>query len=275
KTIFTKLYLDADEHGTITVTTTDLADPFNTITTTATEHDAHTSTPDHTHPRDTTDLATRLAPWQPPDESRGGTLLTECTAPNLSMIISRPTLATSASGSNKPCLVGVAGFEPTASSSRSNPGAAVTGGPARHRPAEMSLGVRVSSPSCVVVVTQFVTHNPCEWITAPQVNRSERSPATTGDRGRMPPELPPEPLGRRCSPGGHPRGRADEELRTTIDGQQCLHEHFARCTSVVQKGVYCRVTLVWAPSATTTPSPGCQPSGDAVAQELHVDVVAR
>ncbi|MGH3708411.1 MAG: recombinase family protein, partial [Pseudonocardiaceae bacterium] len=36
KTIFTKLYLDADEHGTITVTTTDLADPFNTITTTAT-----------------------------------------------------------------------------------------------------------------------------------------------------------------------------------------------------------------------------------------------
>jgi hypothetical protein len=54
--------------------------------------------------------------------------------------------------------VGVAGFEPTASSSRSNAGGSETGGPASRPPAEASLMVRTSSHRYAVIVTQFVTH---------------------------------------------------------------------------------------------------------------------
>ncbi len=54
--------------------------------------------------------------------------------------------------------VGVAGFEPTASSSRSNFGAAATGVLLRCRPADASQRVRESPHPYAVVVTQFVTH---------------------------------------------------------------------------------------------------------------------
>jgi hypothetical protein len=56
--------------------------------------------------------------------------------------------------------VGVAGFEPTASSSRSNAGRTMTGGQPHCRPADVSPGVRECSPTYAVVVTQFVTHSP-------------------------------------------------------------------------------------------------------------------
>jgi site-specific DNA recombinase len=117
KTIFPKLYLDADPHGHITITTTQTAEPFTDIL-----NHLQTLTPTDTPPPASGNPNTQLVPWQPPHHNSGGTLPTQSTTPNNSTIINRPTPTTSASGSNKPCLVGVTGFEPMASSSRSNPG---------------------------------------------------------------------------------------------------------------------------------------------------------
>jgi hypothetical protein len=54
--------------------------------------------------------------------------------------------------------VGVAGFEPTASSSRSNEGAALTSAFQRLCPVQTSFRIHGSPPPYVVIVTQFVTH---------------------------------------------------------------------------------------------------------------------
>ena len=56
--------------------------------------------------------------------------------------------------------VGVAGFEPTASSSRSNNNSALTSAFQRVCPAQTSLSIPGSPWSYVVIVTQFVTHQP-------------------------------------------------------------------------------------------------------------------
>jgi hypothetical protein len=54
--------------------------------------------------------------------------------------------------------VGVAGFEPTASSSRSNDDAALTSAFPRFGLFRTSLRIHGSPLSYVVIVTQFVTH---------------------------------------------------------------------------------------------------------------------
>jgi DNA invertase Pin-like site-specific DNA recombinase len=123
KTIFPKLYLDADPHGHATITDTQVAEPFTDILNTGLQL-AQTITPHQPHHGDTHGLTAHLAPWQPtnPTHTTGDDAPpTRDTTPRYK-IISSATLTTGASGSNKPCLVGVAGFEPTASSSRSNPG---------------------------------------------------------------------------------------------------------------------------------------------------------
>jgi hypothetical protein len=62
-------------------------------------------------------------------------------------------------------LVGVAGFEPTASSSRNNSSDAATRHATGVGRAETSLGVRESLRVYAVVVTQFVTHpTSCAWL---------------------------------------------------------------------------------------------------------------
>jgi hypothetical protein len=113
KTIFPKLYLDADPHGHVTVTVTQTAEPFTDILNTGLQL-VQTITPDQTHHSDTHGLAAHLAPWQPtnPTHTTGGDAPhPQDTTPNYK-IINKPTLTTSASGSNKPCLVGTTGFEP-------------------------------------------------------------------------------------------------------------------------------------------------------------------
>jgi hypothetical protein len=54
--------------------------------------------------------------------------------------------------------VGVAGFEPTASSSRSNNNSALTSAFQRVCPVQASPRIPGSPLSSVVIVTQFVTH---------------------------------------------------------------------------------------------------------------------
>ena len=54
--------------------------------------------------------------------------------------------------------VGVAGFEPTASSSRSNNNSALTSAFPRVWPVQPSLRIHGGPWSSVVIVTQFVTH---------------------------------------------------------------------------------------------------------------------
>jgi hypothetical protein len=54
--------------------------------------------------------------------------------------------------------VGVAGFEPTASSSRSNKSTALTSAFSAVWPVQTSLRIHGSPWSSVVIVTQFVTH---------------------------------------------------------------------------------------------------------------------
>ncbi|MGH3853781.1 MAG: hypothetical protein ACRDR6_09825 [Pseudonocardiaceae bacterium] len=52
----------------------------------------------------------------------------------------------------------------------------------------------MSSPPCVVVVTQFVTHNPCEWITAPSTRGSQpqtRQCPSSQELRRHQPDHPP------------------------------------------------------------------------------------
>jgi site-specific DNA recombinase len=110
KTIFGKLYLDADPDGQVNVSQADLADPFAAILNTAHNPTQH-SDPSKPDTGGTDPLSAHYAPWQPPHSTEGDNLPWE-------------TIALSdqkdnrAYGSNKPCLVGVAGFEPTASSSR-------------------------------------------------------------------------------------------------------------------------------------------------------------
>ncbi|MGH3872389.1 MAG: hypothetical protein ACRDSR_12900 [Pseudonocardiaceae bacterium] len=104
KTIFPKLYLDADPDGRVNVSQADLADPFATIL-----NAAHNPTP----PRDpdkpdadaTNPLSARYAPWQPPHSTEGDSPPWETITLN-----DQPT--NRANGSNKPCLVGTTGFEP-------------------------------------------------------------------------------------------------------------------------------------------------------------------
>jgi site-specific DNA recombinase len=113
KTIFPKLYLDTDPHGTVTVATTQTAEPFTDILTTGLQL-VHTITPHDTQPA-TADPSTRLVPWQPPTDPThtvGGDTRHTSTTPNNPTMINKTTLTTSASGSNKPCLVGTTGFEP-------------------------------------------------------------------------------------------------------------------------------------------------------------------
>ncbi len=107
KTIFGKLYLDADPDGAVTVSAADLADPFATILDTAHNHTLprHPASP----PAGGRDgLSARYGPWKPEGDSPPWEPIA---------LSDRPT--NRADGSNKPCLVGVAGFEPTAPRSQS------------------------------------------------------------------------------------------------------------------------------------------------------------
>jgi hypothetical protein len=110
-TIFGKLYLDAHPDGTVTVADADLADPFAAILNAP--HNLHRPD-DPSTPGDSGNdgLSARYAPWPPAHSTKGDDLPWEVITLN-----TQPT--TRAHGSNKPCLVGVAGFEPTAPRSQS------------------------------------------------------------------------------------------------------------------------------------------------------------
>jgi Recombinase zinc beta ribbon domain len=112
KTIFGKLYLDADPDGRVTVTGADLAGPVR-------RDPPHRPqpTPDPQHAR----RGQAAAPAPATARGRPHTAL-RATASHGRPITLSGQQPNKAYGSNKPCLVGVAGFEPTASSSPSNPG---------------------------------------------------------------------------------------------------------------------------------------------------------
>jgi site-specific DNA recombinase len=114
KTIFGKLYIDAAPDGTATVSDADLADPFAAIldttdnpTRTATASDPSKPTTGGTDP-----LSARYGPRQTPHSTESESLPWE----TIALSSQQPNRAY---GSNKPCLVGVAGFEPTAPRSQS------------------------------------------------------------------------------------------------------------------------------------------------------------
>ncbi len=111
KTISPKLYLDADPDGAVSVTHADPADPFATVLDAARAL-TDTSAPSTTTADDTSRVNTRYGPWQTQHGVEGDSLPWETIALN-----DPPT--NKADGSNKPCLVGVAGFEPTAPRSQS------------------------------------------------------------------------------------------------------------------------------------------------------------
>ncbi len=110
KTIFPKLYLDADPDGRVNVSEADLADPFAAILDAA-HHPTRPCDPGKPDTDRSGGLRARYAAWQPPHSTEGDNLPWETIT-----LSHQPT--NRANGSNKPCLVGVAGFEPTASSSR-------------------------------------------------------------------------------------------------------------------------------------------------------------
>ncbi|HKR48505.1 MAG TPA: recombinase family protein, partial [Pseudonocardiaceae bacterium] len=106
KTIFGKLYLDADpDGGTVTVSDADLADPFAAILNTAHNPPQTATGPGEPNASHSDGLSARYALWQPQHNTEGDSLPWE-------------TIALSdqkdnrAYGSNKPCLVGTTGFEP-------------------------------------------------------------------------------------------------------------------------------------------------------------------
>jgi site-specific DNA recombinase len=106
KTIFGKLYLNADQDGgSVIVSDAELADPFATIVHTAHNPPQTATDPGTPNTDDSDALSARYAPWHPPHSTEGDSLPWE-------------TIALSdqkdnrAYGSNKPCLVGTTGFEP-------------------------------------------------------------------------------------------------------------------------------------------------------------------
>jgi site-specific DNA recombinase len=105
KTIFGKLYIDADPDGRVSVSDADLADPFAAILHTA-HNPPQTATDPSTPDADTSGGPNaHYGPWQPPHSTEGDNLPKETAALS-------DQLTTRAYGLNKPCLVGTTGFEP-------------------------------------------------------------------------------------------------------------------------------------------------------------------
>jgi len=97
KTIFGKLYLNADPDGTVNVSDANLADPFAAILHTAHNHTQHRD-PGKPDTGSRGGLSARYTTWQPPHSTEGDDLPWETITLN-----NQPT--NRANGSNKPCLV--------------------------------------------------------------------------------------------------------------------------------------------------------------------------
>ncbi|MCO1579160.1 recombinase family protein [Crossiella sp. SN42] len=109
RTMFTRLYLDADEVTAVAVTNSELAEPFDTATELA---DAAHAAASLTGPADNPAPGYELpSPRQNPDTQRSGPLPKERTASpiDLRQVVPAPACVT---GLNTPRLVGTTGFEP-------------------------------------------------------------------------------------------------------------------------------------------------------------------